>query len=333
MATAKCFSDKLKMTTLLTGSTGFVGSAIARQCQAVNLPIRQTDRSSQPSQPNYTQADILAPSSLTPIMEGVECVIHAAGLAHQFGKKQSAVPFTEVNVIGTENIAQAAASAKVQHFILISSVSVYGNEGMSSCTEETICKPHGPYAQSKYQAEQRALAIAQEAGMRLTILRLATVYGEGDPGNVVRLIRAIDQKRFLWLGEGKNRKSLIHRDDVARACIAVLQSSGTGISTYNLSSPPCTMREIVETIADSLKKPVPQWQIPASPLLLMTNLASRLIGKDSFAGKLHATMQKWVNDDVYDASAFQRAFNFQPHVSLNDGLQREVAWYNTTKRK
>jgi nucleoside-diphosphate-sugar epimerase len=45
-------------------------------------------------------------------------------------------------------------------------------------------------------------------------------------------------------------------------------------------------------------------------------------------------MQKWVNDDVYDASAFQRDFNFQPQVSLNDGLQREVAWYNnTTKRK
>ena len=59
--------------------------------------------------------------------------------------------------------------------------------------------------------------------MALTILRLATLYGEGDPGNVGRLMRTLDRGRFLWIGDGSNRKSLLYRGDAANACMAVAE--------------------------------------------------------------------------------------------------------------
>ena len=59
--------------------------------------------------------------------------------------------------------------------------------------------------------------------MALTILRLATLYGEGDPGNVGRLMRTLDRGRFLWIGDGSNRESLLYRGDAARACMAVAE--------------------------------------------------------------------------------------------------------------
>ncbi|MEK7776125.1 MAG: NAD-dependent epimerase/dehydratase family protein, partial [Planctomycetota bacterium] len=112
--------------------------------------------------------------------------------------------------------------------------------------ENTPCNPVGPYALSKYNAELRAIEIAREAGMALTILRLATLYGEGDPGNVGRLMRTLDRGRFLWIGDGSNRKSLLYKGDAARACMAVAERSASGINIYNVSAPACTMREIVD---------------------------------------------------------------------------------------
>lgn len=320
------------MTTLLTGSSGFVGTAIAQQCQLAHIPIRKTDRTA-PTQDGTIQANILDPASLCSAMQGVTCVIHAAGLAHQFGKRQTTAPFMAINADGTENVARAAANAGVQHVILISSVSVYGTHSTQACTEETPCHPEGIYAESKYQAEQRAIAIAQQTGMRLSILRLATVYGEGDPGNVARLIRTIDNKRFIWVGTGSNYKSLIHRDDVARACIAVATSSGNGIATYNISAPPCTMCEVVNEIAKSLQRQLPQWHIPALPILRFSEIASAMTDNHRYTKRIHTTIHKWLADDVYDGRKFEQDYHFHTTVSIQEGMQREVAWYNTTKHQ
>jgi nucleoside-diphosphate-sugar epimerase len=112
--------------------------------------------------------------------------------------------------------------------ILISSVSVYGPYTLGLYDENTPCRPVGPYPLSKFHAELRAIEIADKSGMALTILRLATLYGEGDPGNVGRLIRSLDQGRFVWIGDGSNRKSLLYKRDAARACVAVASSPAAG---------------------------------------------------------------------------------------------------------
>jgi nucleoside-diphosphate-sugar epimerase len=67
--------------------------------------------------------------------------------------------------------------------------------------------PEGPYAESKWQAERFLIDYCQKKGMNLTILRLATLYGEGDPGNMARLIRLIDKGLFIWAGGGKILKA------------------------------------------------------------------------------------------------------------------------------
>ena len=80
--------------------------------------------------------------------------------------------------------------------------------------------------------------IAAQHQLGLTILRLATVYGEGDRGNIARLMRTIDAGRFVWVGHGTNRKSLIHRDDAAAAVLAVVSTGPSGIRTFNVSADP-----------------------------------------------------------------------------------------------
>jgi UDP-glucose 4-epimerase len=252
-------------------------------------------------------------------------VIHAAGLAHQFRAGQHDRPaFLASNAEATANVVQAAIAAGVAHVVLVSSVAVYGG---SAADEDAPCRPEGPYAESKYLAERRAIELAERHGLRLTILRLATIYGEQDPGNVARLMRTIDRGRFIWVGTGANRKSLIYRDDAARACVAAAQAQGSGIGVYNVSAPPEPMRAVVENLAAALGRRVPRWHIPAGLVLSGAWAAARVSGGRGLPGRLSRTAQKWLADDIYPAQRFGQRFQFQTQTSLPEGLRREAAWY------
>lgn len=314
---------------LVTGASGFVGSAIEGCCQTAGMRVLSTARSDvKPTGAlEYFKADITDPESLIEAMSDVDCVVHAAGLAHQFRESIKPAEFIKTNVKGTENVASAAVGAGVKHFVLISSVSVYGPHGAMACDEDTLCQPTGPYAESKYHAEKRTVQIFKDSDTRLTILRLATVYGEGDPGNVARLMRMIDRGRFVWVGDGSNRKSLIHRDDVGRACAQVVLQASKGTNIYNVSTSINTMREIVEGLASELGKDLPRWRIPSGLAKTMANSFDRISRGRKRIGRFGLTVDKWLGDDVYDASRFNRKFEYEPSVSLIEGLRREVAWY------
>ncbi len=320
------------MNILITGANGFLGSTIVRQALVSQIPFRATDLHESPvvSGIDYDRSDVRDPSTLGPLLKGLTGVIHTAGLAHIFdGTLAQNAPFHSVNVMGTVNMINAAALAGVQHFVLISSVSVYGPYTQGVYDEKVPCDPVGPYALSKYEAEQRAQDVAKKTGMGLTVLRLATLYGEGDPGNVGRLVRSLDRGRFIWIGAGKNRKSLLYKEDAARACLAVAARPASGINIYNVSAPSCMMREIVEGIADALgKRPFPV-VVPASLGLFLSRSLSRIPGRRTSG--LHQTIQKWLSEDVYDTGRFDETYGFKTRTSLEDGLKREVDWYRHNK--
>lgn len=313
---------------LVTGANGFLGAEIARQLVRAGVRVRVTGRAQRFGSPDieYVQADILRPDHLRIACRNVSTVIHAAGLAHVF--RRNAVPADQlhrINAIGTANVAASAAAAGVSHFILTSSVSVYGPFTLGVYSEDTPCHPVGPYAQSKYHAEQRAAEVAAQSNIALTVLRLATLYGEGDPGNVGRLMRAIARGRFVWVGQGDNLKSLLYKGDAARACVTAVGRETPGIEIYNVSAPPCSMKDIVNSLAQALGQRPPSMHISAPLALFASGVFSRL-SAGRLAG-LHATVEKWLADDVYDTGRFETRFGFCTHVDLGEGLRREVNWY------
>jgi len=169
--------------------------------------------------------------------------------------------------------------------------------------------------------------------MALTILRLATLYGKGDPGNVARLIRVIDKGCFFWIGDGFNRKSLLHKEDAARAILKATRTNKNGIAIYNVSAPPCTMREIVEAVSGALGRRIPKWHAPASLALNSARIAAKFGNSHSRLGTLYETLRKWLADDVYDTSRFETTFNFRSQVELSQGLKQEVDWYRESSNK
>jgi nucleoside-diphosphate-sugar epimerase len=257
-------------------------------------------------------------------------VVHAAGLAHVFGHDATDYTrFYAVNVQGTENLMDAAVKTGVPHVVLVSSVSVYGNYPGLKCDESIACNPESPYAISKWQAELKAIERMSQGHGALTILRFATIYGEGDRGNVAKLIEALNCGRFIWPGSGQNQKSLIYKQDAARACVCSFDRTAYDTEIYNVSSQPATMREIVSAICQALGRPIPRLSIPQVILKTAGDITQRIGDPGQYGQRIY----KFIHDDVYDSTKFETAYNFHPTVSLAEGIRREVDYLKSKTKK
>ncbi|MEP6593569.1 MAG: NAD-dependent epimerase/dehydratase family protein [Acidobacteriota bacterium] len=310
-------------TVLVTGGSGFLGRAVVGELRSAGHAVRTLQRQAAPaSDVAALGGDVRDPDAVAAAVEGVDVVVHAAGLAHVF-RDVAAAPFHEVNEKGAAVVAAAAVAAGVRHFVHISSVAVYGGSGAAG-VEGAPCRPQGDYAHSKAAAETRVVDAARGSATRVTILRLATLYGDGDRGNVQRLLQVIAAGRFVWVGSGANLKSLIHVRDAARACAAVVDSEAAGSPTadiYNVSAAPVVMREIVGEIARALGRPVPRGHVPDAAARMLSAAAGWVSPSRA------QSLAKWLNDDVYPAGRFEQRFDVVPRVTLREGIERQVrAW-------
>ncbi len=311
-----------------TGASGFLGSAFVRQAAAHGLGVRGVTRTTAPSVQGVTfcRSDVQDRAALGRAFRGARTIVHAAALVHVFDKRRNdRALFTAVNEEGTANVLHAAVDGGATHVVLVSSVAVYGSG--HAADERTPCRPVGPYAVSKWRGEQRAIEIAEAAGVPLTVLRFPIVYGEGDRGNIARLLLALDRGRFVWVGDGRNRKSLIHRDDAARAILLAVTRPASGTTVYNVTAAPCTMRELVSTLAAALGRRPPRLAVPAWVARPLARAALGLTGGRGLVGAVGTAVARLLADDAYDGSRFAAVFGFRAGVDLPEGLRRQVAWY------
>jgi len=308
---------------LITGASGFLGSEILRLALASGWKVRALVRSweNEGKDVEIVCGDITDLDVVRRACENVSAVVHTAGLAHVFRpRKKDLARLLRVNENGTATVARAAVELGVPKVVVTSSVSVYGVYTGSECDETEPCHPQSYYAMSKLLAEQRAMELMANSQCSLGILRLATIYGEGDRGNVSKLISALDKRRFIWPGDGLNRKSLIYKEDAARACLRALEDVNPGVNIFNVSAQPVTMREIVLAVCQALGRPVPHLVIPTASLKAVTTIA-RTLGDP---GQLGRRLEKFIRDDVYSNAKFTNTFNFFPITPLIDGISKEV---------
>lgn len=324
---------------LVTGASGFVGRAIVKKLQGFDdyETYEFFGKGKEEAQQKLVQrayyADISNPDLFQKAADfaKTDIFIHTAGLAHQFGPVKQE-DFWRVNVQGTENACTLASKIGVKHFVLISSVSVYGDYGASDIDETFVCNPIGFYAKSKLESENRALESCAQNGIRLTILRLATVIGENDPGNTSRLITAIDRRRFFWVGDGHNKKSLIYKEDIADGILRLIETEQNfGNEIYNLTAEAITMKEIVEEISRNLGRQAPHLAVPAGLVHKIFQLNKKTVSLE-FLKKYEKTFEKWKSDDIFSGRKFYKKYNFRPKTPISEAIARQVKYYLNTKK-
>jgi UDP-glucose 4-epimerase len=306
---------------LITGATGFVGSALAKKlADSGNVDVRAAVRRTGdglPSEINRTQVgDLLPDTDWSKSLSGVRVVIHLAGRVHVM--RESALDplaeFRRVNVDGTLNLARQAASAGVRRFIFISSIKVNGEATASGSPFQATSKPapRDPYGISKFEAELALRDVASHTGMEVVIIRPPLVYGPGVKANFESMMRWLQRGIPLPLGLIDNRRSLVALDnlvDLIRICIdhpsaanqTFLVSDGEDLSTPQL----------LRRMGHALGKPARLIPMPS----VLLKIGAALAGKPDIAERLCGSLQ-------VDISKTRELLAWTPPVSVNEGLRK-----------
>jgi nucleoside-diphosphate-sugar epimerase len=305
------------MKVLVTGASGFVGKALLAEFNARGFEtIAVGGPRSMDCDYSVDVSDAAAIEQLAE-QKGIDAIVHTAGIAHRFADV-SDDEFRRVNVLGVENISGLVEKLGVKHFLLFSSTLVYGGRlDAGPINEADECRPFDAYGQSKLDGERAACSLCETAGVDLTIFRPAPIMGEGSSGNFARLIRAIDRRKFVWVGHGGNLKSVVYVADVARAAGEVMIKGGGGTQVFNIAADAVRMKDIVNAIAARLGRNVPAVHLPLS----LVRAAF------SISGRLAATLDTWLSDDVYANDRLQDAYGFTPSTPLETAVAREVEYY------
>jgi nucleoside-diphosphate-sugar epimerase len=227
------------MRILITGATGRIGNRLVprllKYSDRVRILVRREEQAGvfQQQGAEAVIGDLLEPDSLLPAVAGVQAIVHLAA----FFRGASPAQARAANLDGTLALAQAAQQAGVSRFIYASTNLVYGSgRGRPAREEDHPQPPSGSaYPQTKYLAEHAL----QDLDPNLCILRLAFVYGEGDP-------HLAEAARWALTWPASKRLHMLHHADVAQAILLALEKSEASGKIYNVADDqPVTAAEIL----------------------------------------------------------------------------------------
>lgn len=311
---------------LVTGATGFIGPVVcARLLQLgyqVKVVVRDLERSK--ALP-YAIERVVVPgisgtTDWADILAGAVGIIHLASAAERAGLGTGAQieHLRSVNVAGSVRLAHAASAAGVRRFVNISTLKVNGEtSNADGCSENDKPAPQGPYAISKWEAEQRLHEVAAQTGIELVTLRPPLVYGPGVKGNFLRLMNLVSRGVPLPLASIGNRRSLIYVENLVDAILHCLARPEAAGQTYLMSDgEDVSTPELVRGIAAALGV---QPRLLPCPVALL-RLGAAALGHAGDVTRLLGSLQ-------VDASLIRRELGWRPPFTLVQGLAETARWY------
>ena len=318
---------------LVTGATGAVGPSVVRACQAAGYSVRTlsvdaADHDVLPSGVDARVGDVCDSQTVRSAVAGVELIVHLAALLHQFQNVAGLDrEYERVNVGGSENVVRAAIAEGVRRVVSLSTIAVYGPTLGQLVDEDTPAHPDTVYAQTKLAAEQAVLSATSGGKPIGTVLRAAAVYGSRVKGNYRRLALAIARRRFVPLGPGLNRRTVVHDRDLASAAVLAAAHPAAAGAVFNVSDGHVhTLADIIGAIYRALGRRPPRFWVPLVALRAATSLSentARLVGLHPPITK--SLLEKYAEDVAVDATLIQRRLGFVPLVDLESGWQETMA--------
>jgi nucleoside-diphosphate-sugar epimerase len=221
------------MNVLVTGATGQVGSRLVPRLidagESVRVLVRDAARPTAVTLAargaELVVGDLTDADALRRAVDGQHAVVHSAAIFRSLPDEQTAFA---VNTHATVALAEAAFTVGASRFVFLSTSLVYGNGHRGPQTEDAEPLPSafgGHYPASKLAAERALRQLHADAGLDLRVLRLAFVYGDGDPHLESAMSRPAHPAARL---------RLVHHADLAQAVLRALRADGLAGRTYNI---------------------------------------------------------------------------------------------------
>jgi dihydroflavonol-4-reductase len=317
---------------LVTGATGFAGSAMLRSLVGGGYRVRALVRNRSHARAlelagvEVAVGNMKDSASLGRALRDVSVVYHFASIFRQIGLPDE--EFRSVNVEGPSRLIIAASGAGVGRVVHISTVGVHGDVEHPPASESSPFSPGDIYQRTKLEGEQQALSTAARLGVPLTVVRPMPMYGPRDR-RLLKMFRGVAHRRFPILGKGDALFSMVHIDDLVEGVRIAGESPAAIGRTYIIGSDEfMSLNALVELIAEEagvkpLRMHLPVWpfwlagaacELVCEPLKIEPPLYRRRV---AFFTKSRA----------FDITRARTELGYEPTISLREGVRSTLAWY------
>jgi dihydroflavonol-4-reductase len=322
------------MKVFLTGSTGFVGSHVARAYAGQNAELRLLTRKTSnlagleglPAE--IVVGDLRQPESLRSAIRGCDALVHVAADYRLWVRDPQQM--YAANVEGTRDLLRIAREEGVSKVVYTSSVATMGFKADGTIVNEetpvALSDMIGHYKRSKFLGEQEAIQAAK-AGQHVMILNPTTPIGAGDgkPTPTGRIIVDFLNKKFpAYVDTGLN---LVDVTEVARMHVVALER-GTPGERYILGGENLTLKQILDRMSAITGLPSPKRKVPHSVAMAFAffdeNFTGKLRGKEPRATVEAVRMGKKM---MFASSAkAERDLGFQV-LPVYPALRAAIDWF------
>nr|WP_196242358.1 hopanoid-associated sugar epimerase [Azospirillum oleiclasticum] len=318
---------------MITGATGFIGSAVARRLLAAGADVTAlvrpgTDRRNLEGLPvRRVEGDLLDPASLARAVKGCEALFHVAADYRLW--VPDPVAMHRANVDATRTLMTAALEAGVRRVVYTSSVAVLGLVPGGVADETTpagLDDMIGTYKRSKFLAEAEVRRLVEEQGLPAVIVNPSAPIGPRDvkPTPTGRMVVDAAAGRMpAYVDTGLN---VVHVDDVAEGQWLAFERGRVG-ERYILGGENLTLREILGRIATIVGRPPPRVRLPHDliiPIARAAELVARVTGKEPFATVDGVRMAK--KRMFFTSAKAEHELGYRPRPATA-ALEEAIAWF------
>jgi len=308
---------------LVTGGAGFIGSHLVEALVSAGCKVNVLDNLSSGKTANlkhlsdqitFFQEDIRNRKVLAGALEGCEVVFHLAAMVSVPQTVENPIDSAAVNDSGTLYVLEAARQQKVRRFVFSSSCAVYGDDPRLPKRENMMPRPLSPYAAQKLAAEYYARVYYDLYGFETTVLRYFNVYGpRQDPSSPysgvisIFMTKALQNQPAVIYGNGNQSRDFIYVQDVVKAnLLAATAKNATGRVMNIGSARAVIIKQLWQKICMLSGCRLEPWHVSKRP------------------GD--------INESLADIEAAKEFLDFEPEVSLEDGLKRTFEWYRNNQK-
>jgi len=297
---------------LVTGGAGFIGSNLVELLRDEGHEVVVLDDLSSGYAENlredaeFVRGDISSPDAAKAGATDCDVIFHLAASVGNTRSIDNPVRDSEINVIGTLNVLEAARVHGITRVVYSSSAGIFGELKTLPIAEDHPQDPDSPYGASKLAAEKMCLVYNKLYGMKNVCLRYFNVYGlrqrYDDYGNVIPIFaeRMLRHQDVTIFGDGEQTRDFVHASDVARANYQAGVSADAA-GTFNLGSGSrISINALASMMAEMIGEPVNIVHGPPRPGDVRDSLAA------------------------IDAAA--ATFGFEPSMDLGEGLRAYIEW-------
>jgi len=321
---------------LVTGGSGFLGSAVLRVLIRRGLRVRALVRASSPAAnlaglPCETvQGDLEDAASLRAALRGVRCLVHVAADYRLWASDPATI--LRVNVEGTRVLMRAALAAGVERIVHTSSVATLKVAGATAPVDETAAqRPEeaiGAYKRSKTMAERVVEEMVARDALPAVIVNPSTPIGPRDirPTPTGRMILDAARGRIpAFVDTGLN---FAHVDDIAQGHLLALERGRTG-ERYILGGQNLLLRDLLAEIAQRTGRRPPRIRLPRTPLFplaLGAEAVARLTGKEPLLTRDGLRMARYRMFFTSAKAERELGYRARPY---EEGVADALAWFRS----